>query len=364
MKSRTGASTVLVATLLTLGAKKEEPKAEPELAEHVFKNIQVFKGTDASELIPAMNFIAGSLGVQCEHCHVTTEKGPWPLEKDDKPAKQAARKMILMVREINDKNFDGTNKVTCASCHNGHQEPRPIPPFPTPGEGSEKKETGTTPPSPAQLLDAYETALGGRAALVGLKSRVLKGKLEADGKTFGLEVVQASDRISIRASGPEGEFGVGYDGSEGWRLGTGGVFSMREGIELSKLRRDADLNGDLKISETFPEMKYGGRAMIGSTNAIVLRLDTKKKIKERLFFDPESHLLLRRLVLTETLLGPLPEQTDFSDYRTVGGLKIPFRVEERDVRGTEVQTFDDVKTNVAVDAKTFAKPEVATPKPK
>src|SRR5262249_48625936 len=42
---------------------------EEKTAEQVYKNIQVLKGISASQLRPAMTFIAGSLGVSCEHCH-------------------------------------------------------------------------------------------------------------------------------------------------------------------------------------------------------------------------------------------------------------------------------------------------------
>src|SRR6185503_13150676 len=55
-------------------------------AEQVYKNIQVFKGLPASQLLGAMNFMAGSLGVSCNHCHV-----PNQFAKDEKPAKQTAR---------------------------------------------------------------------------------------------------------------------------------------------------------------------------------------------------------------------------------------------------------------------------------
>ena len=71
-------------------------------AEQVYKNIQVFKGLPSSQLLGAMNFMAGSLGVACNHCHV-----PNQFSKDDKPAKQTARQMIQMMRKINDDNFGG-----------------------------------------------------------------------------------------------------------------------------------------------------------------------------------------------------------------------------------------------------------------
>ena len=39
-----------------------------------------------------------------------------------------------------------------------------------------------------------------------------------------------------------------------------------------------------------------------------------------------DQLALRRLVLTSTQIGRLPKQTDFSDYRDAGGIKLPYEV--------------------------------------
>jgi photosynthetic reaction center cytochrome c subunit len=68
-------------------APSREDSADP--AEQVFKNIQVLKGTPAYQVVPSMQFIANSLGVECEFCHV---RGTF--DKDDKKPKQTARQMI------------------------------------------------------------------------------------------------------------------------------------------------------------------------------------------------------------------------------------------------------------------------------
>src|SRR3974390_2436586 len=72
--------------------KAEKPVADaPKTTEQQFKNIQELKGVPAEQLIPTMQFISASLGVECEFCHV-----PHQMDKDDKKEKQTARKMIAM----------------------------------------------------------------------------------------------------------------------------------------------------------------------------------------------------------------------------------------------------------------------------
>jgi hypothetical protein len=100
-----------------------EPDAPPKPAEEVYKNIQILKGEPATRVVPIMNMLNRWLGVGCDHCHVGTE-----YEKEDKPAKQQARKMFTMVRRIADENFAGKSPVTCWTCHRGSTKPESLPP--------------------------------------------------------------------------------------------------------------------------------------------------------------------------------------------------------------------------------------------
>src|SRR6476469_1868413 len=89
-------ASVPAVALETLPAVQGGAAGGEKPAEQVYKNIQVFKGLPSSQLLGAMNFMAGSLGVGCNHCHVVNQ-----FAKDDKPTKQTARRMILMMRKIN-----------------------------------------------------------------------------------------------------------------------------------------------------------------------------------------------------------------------------------------------------------------------
>ncbi len=96
---------------------------EPKTAEQVFKNITELKGTPADQLVPAMTFIAASLGVECTFCHVEGK-----MELDDKETKKTARQMIAMTAAINKNSFGGKREVTCYSCHHGAHHPAGTPP--------------------------------------------------------------------------------------------------------------------------------------------------------------------------------------------------------------------------------------------
>jgi len=99
-----------------------EPPEPPKPAEQVYKNIQVMKGVPAPRLMGAMQFFTKSLGVNCNYCHVGSE-----FEKDDKPAKNTARKMLTMVHQINGSNFPDKQVVSCWMCHRGSSTPEAFP---------------------------------------------------------------------------------------------------------------------------------------------------------------------------------------------------------------------------------------------
>src|SRR5580704_4487631 len=154
------------------GSSTNTNTPSPKKTEEQFKNIQTLKGIPADRLIPAMQFIAASLGVECEFCHVEGA-----FEKDDKKPKLAARKMIEMMFAINKENFEGHREVTCYSCHRGSTDPvgTPLVMGDEPKSVSETKKPedkregvegkDACGPTADQLLDKYLQAVGGAAAI-------------------------------------------------------------------------------------------------------------------------------------------------------------------------------------------------------
>src|SRR5947208_11926430 len=173
----------------------------PKLAEEEYKNIQALKGIPAEQVIPSMQFIAASLGVECEYCHV-----PRQMDKDDKKPKVTARKMINMMMAINKENFEGHREVTCYSCHRGSPDPVATPmiaaeePRREAAEAAKAGEPKPVFPPADQLLDKYVGALGGAEPLQQVTSRAEKRILTAfGGQHFPVDVYsKAPDkRLSV-----------------------------------------------------------------------------------------------------------------------------------------------------------------------
>ncbi|MBI3653354.1 MAG: photosynthetic reaction center cytochrome c subunit [Acidobacteria bacterium] len=98
-------------SLEPLPAGSKEKRAEQE-----YKNIQLLKGIPAERLMKVMFAFKSSLNVDCDFCHIKDA-----FEKDDKPMKLVARKMIKRMNEINSDGAGG--RVTCYTCHRGQKTP-------------------------------------------------------------------------------------------------------------------------------------------------------------------------------------------------------------------------------------------------
>jgi hypothetical protein len=77
----------------------------------------MLRGLPSDRLMSVMFAFKASLGVDCTYCHIKDQ-----FEKDDKPTKQMARKMITLVRDTNAK-LGGAARVTCFTCHRGQTRP-------------------------------------------------------------------------------------------------------------------------------------------------------------------------------------------------------------------------------------------------
>ena len=58
-----------------------------------------------------------------------------------------------------------------------------------------------------------------------------------------------------------------------------------------------------------------------------------------------------------TPVGTVPTQIDFSDYRDVAGVKLPFKIVITWTDGQNTIALNQVQPNVAIDAAKFAAPK-------
>jgi photosynthetic reaction center cytochrome c subunit len=338
----------------------------PKLAEEQFKNIQALKGIPAEQLIPSMQFIAASLGVECGYCHVEHAN-----EKDDKKTKVTARKMINMMMAINRENFEGHREVTCYSCHRGSAEPVSTPivtdeePMPKAEEGKMPGEAKASLPAAEQLLDKYLAAIGGAEALQEITSRVQKGTLTAfGGQHFPMDVYsKAPDKRFSVMHLQGGDSVTAFDGKQGW-LSVPGRVHMMSAAENDAVRIDADLYFPVHLKTLYQKFRVDSGEKIDGHDTYVVVGRSEGQPPLRLYLDKDSGLLLRLIRYAETPLGRNPTQIDYSDYRDANGVKIPFRWTLARPGNRFTIQIEHVQQNVPVDDAKFVAPPAPTGPPK
>lgn len=329
----------------------------PKTAEQQFKNIKVLKDIPAEQLIPTMQFIAASLGVECEFCHVERE-----MEKDDKKEKQTARKMMEMELSIDKNHFDGELLVTCYTCHRGAAHPVGIPILsangskPAPHVHEHEGEGHANLPSADEILGKYLAAVGGADALKKVKTRVQKGTIDAMGHQFPIEVYSEGPDKRVSISHPNGGSSVtAFNGEVGWLTIPNGVHRMTA-QEREAARIDAQLYLPIQLPELYREFKVGAGEQIGGQPTYLVSATAEGRPDLRLYFDQQSGLLVRQIRYAQTALGKNPTQIDYADYRETGGVKIPYQWTLARPNGSFVIRVTEVQQNVPLDEKLFVPP--------
>jgi photosynthetic reaction center cytochrome c subunit len=357
--------------------------APPEKSvEQVFKNIKVLNGMPQSQFYPAMRFMAASLGTQCGFCHVF-KNGQLDSPADDKPEKQTAREMIKMVLDINKTLAQGNPTVSCYMCHRGRTSPQGFPtlPLPLPSQRS-PLAGGTTPgasartapnstpglPSADEILNKYTTAIGGRTAIDQIQSCVIKGTASTSSDLFtGQHPVQLGQFVSYEADqvAPDRAYetfiiqNATYErvinGPRGW-LKNGAGMTELIGQQLAEQKLSFPLFMILRLKDQYASLLVSAQDKIDDRDVYVVNAIRPDNKRERLYFDIESGLLRRRISYTPTIIGIIPQQTDFEDYREVEGLRLPFTIRASYVdAGSPIATrkFAEIRLNTPVDESKF-----------
>jgi len=356
--------------LLGVAAASGQPG---QMAEEVFKNVQVLKGISVAEFMDTMGFFSSSLGLNCTGCHTVESLGSWEKYSDDAlPRKRVARVMVQMVNAINKNNFGGRRAVTCVSCHRGSTAPKVIPsladqyataPAEDPNE-IEIPNQAAPGPSADEILDKYIQAVGGAERLAKLTSFFGKGTYggyDTDFLKAPFEVfANAPGQRTTIAHTPIGDSITSYDGRAGWIAAFDKpvpVLALPEGGDLDGVKLDADLSFPGRIKQALSDWRVGfPLTTINDRDAVVVQGRCAGGSRVKLFFDNESGLLVRQVRFTTTMVGIVPTQVDYSDYREVAGVKMPFHWTVTWTDGQSMIELSEMQPNAAIDAAKFGKP--------
>jgi len=342
-------------------------------AEQVFKNVTVLKGIPVDEFMGTMGVFSAALGFSCEDCHTASSNDWANYAKDVSPRKTMARQMVTMMQGVNKQYFGGRQVVTCFTCHRGSNRPKVTASLdilygaPPPDELDVLVLPGAAGgPTAAQILDKYIAAVGGAQRAAALTSFVAKGMYSGygpEGEPRPVEIYAKSpNQKSVRVVDPtSGDNITTFNGTAGWVSAPFKPIEVLElhTAELDSARADAELLFPANIKTMLTGMRTSNDFIDDRTVLVVQ--GNKGAAIVTLYFDEETGLLTRSVRSTPSPVGRLPVRIDYSDYRDVNGLKLPFKWQLKWLDGRSNFEIEGYQTNAAIEATRFNRP--APPKP-
>jgi outer membrane lipoprotein-sorting protein len=343
------------------------------LSEEYFENVTALTGITVDEFMGTMGVFSAALGLSCENCH-TASSNNWALYAEETPRKATARRMVAMMKSINEEHFGGRQVVTCFTCHRGltgrplvtpslnllYGAPPPdeldvlVPPAPPGG------------PTVEQILDKYLQAVGGTQAAAALTSYVAKGTYSGYGpegtpRPVEIYAKAPNQRTTVVREPDAGDNTTTFNGTTGWHSAPFRPYEVLEhhGAELESLRVEAESAFPANVKQLLTGMRTSNDFVNDRVVQVVQGL--KGAAIVTMYFDDETGLLTRLVRSTPSPVGRLPVRIDYSDYRDVAGLKMPFKWTMTWLDGRSNFELDEVQPNVAIDAAMFARPTPPRP---
>jgi hypothetical protein len=133
------------------------------------------------------------------------------------------------------------------------------------------------------------------------------------------------------------------------------------GGDLDAVRLDAVLSFPAGIRQAITKPLVGSSSIDEKDVVVVQGTANGGRSSVKLYFDKQSGLLVRQVRYADTIIGRVPIQVDYSDYRDAAGVKLPFHVITTWTDGRSDVLLTSAETNVAIDAAKFNQPPPSVP---
>ncbi len=369
---RTFVGATMVAVACLIGAARMSAQAPPAqgadapiMSEQAFKNILVLKGIPVDTFLDAMGMFANAMGNDCTFCHSPTaalDRAGFAVQT---PRMARARQMIAMMNSINMNFFKGERRVTCFTCHGGNQSPRSDPnlalQYAAPVEDPNVRDFPTDQKLVAKdIFDKYIKAVGGADKIAQLKSFTGKGTYEGFDtlKKVPVEIyAKAPNQFTTVVHMDTGVSTRTFDGRTGWMAGPDTavpLLTLTSG-NLDRARLEALVAFPTSLPSAYSQWRVG-RAVLNDEEVAVLQATENGQAVLNLYF-AESGLLVRLVRWDPTPVGMVPTQIDYSDFRDVAGVKLPFHKTVSQTYMRMDVELSEIRPNVAIDAALFTRPK-------
>src|SRR6266436_3132185 len=116
-----------------------------------------------------------------------------------------------------------------------------------------------------------------------------------------------------------------YNGKSAWHQNAAGELGTLAGPEGMQLEAAAQYYNSRLVNPKKSKiaLAFVGHAQVRGKNALQLEVTTATGVKRQVFFDPQTHLIVKEAAT----VGGVEEEISYDDYQTVDGVKLPHKIE-------------------------------------
>jgi hypothetical protein len=180
---------------------------------------------------------------------------------------------------------------------------------------------------PAKIVQQYIKAAGGGRALSRIQTLALEGTFTTDNGKSGTYTLNTKlpNRYYLELLVGEQNLIEAYNGKSAWHRNQAGELGTLVGPEGMQLEAAAQYYNSRLVNPKKEKMALAlvGNAQVLGKDALELEVTTATGVKRQVFFDPQTHLILKEAAP----VGGVQEEVLYDDYRAVDGVKLPYKIE-------------------------------------
>ncbi|HET6373669.1 MAG TPA: hypothetical protein VFG76_10200 [Candidatus Polarisedimenticolia bacterium] len=215
-------------------------------------------------------------------------------------------------------------------------------------------------PTVDEVLQRHAQAHGGAARWRALSSLEMTGTQITFGEPHPFKLLRRSPNLyRFEQTVLRREVVEVFDGTRAWWINglMGNTWPLPAPTPQSQeIARDADFLPPLLGQQVGGRIELQGLEPFDGTPAYKLKVPMKDGTEETWYLDPKTYLEVARISRTTDFGEDMECRTYFSDFRSVGGLVFPHRIEAEYGTRNEVLEIEKISANPAIDESLFKLP--------
>jgi len=229
------------------------------------------------------------------------------------------------------------------------------------GMSAAKAALQDAPPKAETILDGYVEATGGMAAYDKIDNRVTKSTMEIAGTgiKISLTLYQAKPlkAYSVVESTVTGKIESGIDGEVVWEVSATSGPKIKEGKERENQLHLNRMDRFAYWRQAYQKVETVGVEEVSGKSCFKVTATPAAGPVQTLYFDPETHLVIKIATTIEIPQGTIPVESSFSDYQATHGVLLPRKSVMKVATQERIVTVQSIEQNVELPTDRFDAPK-------